>query len=339
MVLWDLTIEGDFEIREQRGDVSIEICTMQNPIEYGTQVMTEWGQRSSAQGQRARLVLGGDLPFSPDVFPVVLHPMVLSLGGWASTAVLARRLFAYQDFTYALELDVIAPVAAKLARGSSVLGAEPALIKDALCIAVDEPLHAHAALSVKQEVAARLHITPSLETTLPRCLRSLNSELSEAPSEQRALIELIFSIVSETLITSTLAVLPRDERVMLEVRQAAFAHAQDEAFHHRVFARILEILWSRWSSSERERYAPLLARFMREFLSPDLEAISLWLQEAGFRRSVAQSVIEDTYPDKLIVAAIQNSAQASMRVMQRAGVLQNRCAQDQFASHDLLAAA
>jgi hypothetical protein len=99
----------------------------------------------------------------------------------------------------------------------------------------------------------------------PAFLRALTREQDGFGEKFKELALLAFTCVSETLITSSLANVPADERVMRAIRDMILEHARDEAKHHLYFSCFMEIMWHqltvaempeaawRWRSRRRKR--------------------------------------------------------------------------------------
>lgn len=287
--------------------------------------MAQWSQRAFVRGREdAPLALGlGRLPFSPALFPLAVHPLVKELGDGASDYLLAQRLYAYLDWTVELETRVVAPVSYGLAEHQYGLPNDPSLIEDALKIACDEAYHALDALETRRKVVESCGVQPVSQRIVPTFLAALEKAKSDSPPDRRGLVPLIFAIVSETLITATLTRLPNDPDVDPLVRRVVLHHALDEAQHHAVYSRILEMLWDRWSEDQRSLHAPLLARFIEAFLAPDVGAARSWLLQLGVTEKVAAGIVEDVYAPSEVLRDMRLAAAPSLESMRRAGLFEN----------------
>jgi hypothetical protein len=288
--------------------------------------MTRWDERASVR--RATVddqpdTAFGLLPFSVDLYPVAGHKAVAERGPDVGRFLLTQRLNQYLDFTTRLENGIVTKVATDVFDGRFELGGGPALALDAQRIGVDEQWHALEAARTKQEVAVAVGIPPALCLIDPPFLRVLRMRMAEARPEDRLTVRLVFAIVSETLITGTLTLLPADSTVLPIVRSVVRRHARDEALHHAVFAQVAALLWSSWPNSRKDLFAHLFAEFMEAFLRPDLEAFVTGLLAAGFDRAEARAIIDDLYPSKTVRELTIKSARPSLLALEEAGIAEH----------------
>jgi len=289
--------------------------------QYRTQ-MTIWG-RSPGDAEVAReFVDGGNgtLPFSENLFPLVRHPLVREAGSEAGKWLLAQRCYAYLDWTFALETDVVLPVAGRLADDIYDLAAGPALSEDAFKIILDEGFHSIEAMHAKLAVAAATGIAPLAGFIQPSFLARLRASEDATDREQRLMARFVFALVSETLITGFLTDLPEDHTVLPVVRATVRRHAIDEASHHRVFAKVMAIAWDRWSLRQRDLYAPWFAEFLDAFLAPDRRASAFWLHRLGLAEAAIHGLLEDVFAPSVQAPLIRRGAEPSLRAMRRAGL-------------------
>jgi hypothetical protein len=294
-------------------------------VEYRAQ-MSKWAASvpAAAPPQREDKAAPGMLPFSRELLPLVDHPLLRQVGHQGSLWLLAQRLYSYMDWTFALETNVVLPVAGKLLQHGYGLDGGPELREDALKIIVDEGHHALEAMSTKNAVVAATGVVPVQAYTPPSFVARLARVEGESPASERAVVRLVFAMVSETLITSLLTKLPKDETVLPVVRAAIRQHAHDEARHHSVFAKVMEVAWSRWSVAEQDRYAPLFADFLEAFLLPNVAAADSWLRCLGIADDVRGAVLEDVYAPSRLRSSIREASEPSLRAMRRAGIFDNR---------------
>jgi hypothetical protein len=269
--------------------------------------------RASSEAEQA------GLPFSLALFPVATHPLVTRLGPSVTYRLLAQRLYAYMDWTIVLETDAILPVVKAIVEDGYDLGGGLELQRDALKIVYDEGKHAWEAMSTKHEVIAMTGIFAEPSAT-PGYLHCLRRAREEAQPGDQTMIDLLFAIVSETLITKMLTQLPRDETVLPLVRSTVLDHARDEARHHLVFAQIIQIAWARWAPDQRARYAPLLAEFVAAFLQPDLGSIRRWLVASSLPEVEARAVIEDVYSPSAVHQDMRDASLSGLYALRQAGL-------------------
>jgi P-aminobenzoate N-oxygenase AurF len=277
------------------------------------------------------------LLFTPELVPAAIHPLVTRRGDRAVRRVLAYHLLGHLDFTDALENEVITPVTYMIGRGQLNLSLPAAMLADARKIAVDEMYHALFATNFMQEIAAASEL-PASQPRRPCFLRKLDEIKVGHEREMVLLLMLFFAIISETLITATLTRVPKDERVADEVRQVLSDHAEDEARHHAYFADVLALCWPQLKPSQRAIIGPLLPRLIMLFLAPDLDEVQGWLIQIGLSAREVDHVIEQAYCGPNAGASLQSSAHATLRLMKRAGVLDDPRTADSFSESGLLTA-
>jgi hypothetical protein len=277
---------------------------------------------------------GAKLFFTPELVPLVEHPLVSAQGDDAIHQVLTRHLLSHLNFTDVLENEVVTPVAYMLWRRKLDLSLPPAMLVDARKIAVDEMHHALLATGFIEEISALSGVDP-LPAQCPSFLLELDVIKSQHESRHVPLLMLCFAIVSETLITSTLTQVPNDDRVVAGVRTILKDHAEDEARHLVYFAQILTTCWPRLTPAQRALVGPLLPRFISMFLAPDLLDVQGCLAALGFSADAAEQIIEEVYPRERILSDIRLKADSSVRLMRRAGVLEDPRTSDSFCQFGL----
>jgi len=267
--------------------------------------------------------------FTPELVPAAAHPAVRALGPNAIHHVLTHHLFEHLSFTDALENEIVTPVASMIARRQLGFAFPAGMLTDARKIAVDEMHHALLTGGFMDDVAAQSRVSPP-PGRRPAFLLALDDIKSALDRSLAPLLTLFFAIVSETLITGTLTKVPNDERVVGGVRKILRDHAEDEARHHVYFAEVLLRCWPQLSSSERAVVGPLLPRYIELFLGPDLLGVQISLNRLGLCASDAERVIEESYAAGCTRPALRAGSEAIMRLMKRAGVLEDAHTADAF---------
>ena len=139
---------------------------------------------------------------------------------------------------------------------------------------------------------------------LPHFARRLRAIMRTVAPDQRTLYTLMFSIVSETLISATLASLPADRHLLPAVRAIAADHAQDEGRHHAYFRTLLVHLWSALDKETRSQIAARVPELIFAFLEPDLTATTFALADTGLDDKLIDQVIHESYPRAEVVADV-----------------------------------
>lgn len=279
----------------------------------------------------------GTLPFSESLFPLVRHPLIKAAGPMAASWLLAQRLYGYLDWTFALETDVVLPVARRMAAADFYqLQAGADLATDARRIILDEEFHAAEAIDAKHAVVKATGILPATPYIPPSFMTRLETVERRTESHEQQWVRFVFTLVSETLITGLLTDLPRDDTVLPVVRETVRRHAIDEAGHHRVFAKVMAIAWDRWSQEQRERYAPWFAEFLKAFLAPDENSTAHWLKHLGLAREDIRAVIEDVFAPSAQAQRIREASEPSLRAMRRAGLFDHQSFVDALGADGLI---
>lgn len=291
----------------------------------------DWNTRSAVRSKPLPEFTRTDarLFFTPELVPLVDHPLISARGDHVIRQVLTHHLLGHLNFTDALENEVVTPVAYMLGRRRLDFALAPAMLVDARKIAVDEMHHALYAAGFVEEISALSGVDP-LPVRRPSFLLELDTIKALHESRHVPLLMLCFAIISETLITGTLTQVPHDERVVTGVRTILKDHAEDEARHHVYFAEILTTCWPRLTSAQRALAGPLLPRFISMFLAPDLLGVQDCLAALGFSASTAEQIIEEVYPRERIISDIRVKADSVVRLMRRAGVLEDPLTSDSF---------
>jgi hypothetical protein len=297
----------------------------------------DWNTRSAVRSKPLPEFVSGDakLFFTPELVPLIAHPLIAAQGHEVVHEVLTRHLLGHLNFTDTLENEVVTPVAYMLGRRKLDFSLAPAVLVDARKIAVDEMHHALFAAGFVGEISTLSGVDP-LPVQRPSFLLELDTIKSLHESRHVPLLMLGFAIISETLITSTLTQVPNDDRVVAGVRTILKDHAEDEARHHVYFAEILTTCWPRLTSAQRALVGPLLPRFISMFLAPDLLDVQGCLATLGFSAAVAEQIVEEVYPRERVISDIRQKADSVVRLMRRAGVLEDPRTSDSFQQFGLI---
>lgn len=205
-----------------------------------------WYERAAVRTAERRELSPGDedrLLFPPDLVPIARHRLIVDGPPRIHRQVLARHAYRYLDFTARLELVVVNRTVAGIAQGSVAVDVPDQMRLDAYKIYCDEAYHALTSADLIRQLSARTGIPP-LPAEEPFFLTRLARIQESVAPEIRPLVELLFVICSETLITSTLAEVPDDPSIVAAVRHSVRDHAKDEGRHHAYFVAFLRYLWA-----------------------------------------------------------------------------------------------
>ncbi|WP_369173400.1 diiron oxygenase [Streptomyces sp. R28] len=280
-----------------------------------------WYERAGVR-QAPRRVLEGDEQeryyFSPDLVPIAHHPLVKGLPAGCFEEVLVQHLYRYLDFTARLEYVVVNRTVLGIAQGSVGVELPEEMRFDAYKIYCDEAYHTLFSADLSRQVQQRTRVVPRLPDE-PYFLVRLREILEELPSQDRALAEMLFVIVSETLISASLAEVPERSDVVAAVRSTVRDHASDEGRHHAYFAAFLRYLWGQLSASERRRSGLLVPRLIETFLQPDLPAVREELAGYGLSRDEAEHVVAETYTREAVGDHLAATSRQTVRYFEALG--------------------
>jgi hypothetical protein len=298
-----------------------------------------WFDRATVRRGPRRLLDdgGGDgrYLFSPDLVPLAAHPAVRALPPPSFARVLIQHLYRYLHFTASLEHLVVNRTVLGVAHGTLGVELPEAMRFDAYKIYCDEAYHALVAADLARQVRARTGVPPLPEGT-PYFLRRL-AEIQDALGPELApLVELLFVVCSETLISATLADVPDDPRVAGAVRATIRDHALDEGRHHAYFAALLRFLWGQLDPATRRTAGRLVPELVMTFLRPDLPALRAELVGLGMTLDAAEEVLAEVYDAATVAASAQATARATVRHFADLGALDDGAVRAEFEKHRLL---
>ncbi|MDH6109374.1 hypothetical protein P3T36_000146 [Kitasatospora sp. MAP12-15] len=297
-----------------------------------------WDSRASVRSAERREIADGDvdLPyFLPELVPLAQHKAVQELPPAVLDQVLIQHLYRYLDFTTKLEQLVVNRTALGIAQGSVGLRLPEEMRFDAYRIYCDEAYHALFSADLLRQVRRRTGVDPLLPE-LPYFLRRLQRMQETAGAAHRQLMELMFVIVSETLISGSLAELPQDSNVVPAVREVIRDHAQDEGRHHRYFSIFLKHLWGQLDGSERRDAALMVPQLIHTFLHPDTAAMQGELGRYGFDADTACQIVAEVLPDSVLKESARSAAAQTVRLVATLDMLDIPQVAEEFAAAGLL---
>lgn len=291
----------------------------------------EWYNRASVRS-KPRRICGEVAPtahfFPIECTPVVGHPALANLGPAVIEECLVQHLFSYLRFTDGLEHEVVNQTTRRIATGASGFEVPATARLDAYKIYCDEAYHSLFSADLMQQIADLSGFNYQSFRRHP-ALEYFHSTVEAVESEHRAWFELFFVIVSETLISGTLAKIPQSPNVVPAVRSLVADHAEDEGRHHCFFAQVCEFAWPQLSENLRHRIGIELPRFILSFLTPDFPAIQTFLARYLNVKQVA-TVLEECYPSSALAASAQTAARATLAVFEQGGIFNRPDVADAF---------
>ena len=270
--------------------------------------------------------------FSPDMVPVAAHPLVRALPDDVFRQILIQHLYRYLDFTAKLESIVVNRTVLGIALGTVGVRLPPGMRLDAHKIYCDEAYHTLICADLASQVRAVTGVEPRLPGE-PFFLHRLAEIQDAIPPEFRSLAELLFVIVSETLISATLAEIPDSADVVGAVRETVSDHAGDEGRHHAYFALFLKLLWGQLTPAERERAGVWVPRLADAFLRPDVAAIRDELADYGMPPEDIETVLAEVFPASVMDTHRSHVARYTLRYFTELDAFDTQQSQQELADH------
>ncbi|MCU1640741.1 MAG: hypothetical protein JWN03_1016 [Nocardia sp.] len=273
--------------------------------------------------------------FPPELFPVLSAPALGDLGDRIRQQALLHALYQYLHFTTVLEQQAVLPVTSliSLGRAGVVLPAE--MRADAFKITTDEAWHAQFAYDFVRDLESVTGV-PSDALVEPRFVQAVARLREEVEPGRRRLADLLFTTVSETLVSQLLTDIPRDSRLPRPVRDVVADHAMDEGRHQTYFKRFLRELWVQLDAAERRFAGPLIPRLVEAFLAPDLLSVEAILLCSGVPSALAEDALDQTFSTGRTAGALAAAARVTVRSFTEVGALEDPGTHAAFASSGLV---
>lgn len=297
-----------------------------------------WEIRASVRSKPRRVMDAdgnGLLFFPPESVPAVSHELVTARGAELEHRVLVHSLYQYLHFTTVLEQLTVLPVTARLSLNRSGLELPVGMRADAFKITTDEAWHAQFSYDFTNEVE-RVTAIPAIAVVEPGFVRLLDRVRSTFEPSAGNLVDLVFAVVSETLVSSLLSDIPKDRRLPVPVRELVADHAADEGRHHAYFRYLLRWLWPQLSLAEQRMIGPRIPEFINVFLRPDLFSVASVLRVCSFSEADISTILHDSYGQNSPVFTIEPAARATVRAFAEVGAVKDPATRDAFAAAGLL---
>jgi hypothetical protein len=309
------------------------------PVHYDYKSrLSDWDSRAGVRAGPRRLLdeeATGKVYFSTPLVPLIRHPLIVKLGPEAERSLLIYHLYSYLDFTASFEIEVVNRGAQRIAFGKSGIDLPGEMLFDAYKIYCDEAYHSLFSIDLKVQIEAATGIK-ALPYNFGDFLRRLRKAHAAVPSNLRGISGLLFVIVFETLISSTLNKIPKDEQVITAVRKMIADHADDEARHHAFFSSLLDVLWPQLSKRQKSILGPILPHFIIKALEPDYASIRRRLKLYDLRPDEIDQVIEESYPWPEVISGLRKTAGATLRLFERNGLFEDRETLEEFQRSGLI---
>lgn len=277
----------------------VDIGTMEGRVSSAlggdSSVFKRWYSKASVRNSPQRLFCEEDIRkeiYPKELVPYYNHPLLDKAN---RNHLLVYSLYRYLIFTINLEISVVNETTRRLFMSQFPINLELSELVDAQKIYVDEAYHALFSTDMLVQVSELTGI-PVPELPIPFFLEWLERE--SVNHQDKELFLLIFTCVSEMLITDNLISVREYENVPQSIREMLNDHVADEAKHHIFYKNVLEKLLS--SEIDREYIISTADSCIRAFNMPDFEQLKTCLVLSGLSDSESVKVINDTYSEELI---------------------------------------
>ncbi|MGW0635017.1 diiron oxygenase [Nocardia salmonicida] len=296
-----------------------------------------WSERSTVRSAPRRILDSGDTKqvFSADLVPLARHDLVRELPAEVMNRILAQHLYRYLTFTITLEQTVVNPIALGIAHATLGVRVPARMAFDAYRIYCDEAYHAVFSADLIQQVHSYTGIEPR-SVAAPYFVTRLRQIQATVSPELRPVVELLFVVCSETLISATLANVPEDPLVHAAVRDSIRDHAQDEGRHHVYFAAFLRQLWHQLDPGTRRDLGPMVPELIMAFLQPDLREAEAELLGYGLTRDATEQVLAEVYDEYTVRDYARATARLTVRHFAALDLLDDPATADRFHASGLI---
>jgi len=274
-----------------------------------------------------------------------MHPFPPSLVPWAARLeaqfgpgvlhqALAQCLYGYLRFTEELELRSINQVGLQIALGQTAVPISRDLRSRAFLLVRDEAHHA----AVSDQIAVQLESLTGVSPRVfgePQFLQRLTALRARIAGDVGRQLETAFATISETLISGSLALIPRDPTVLPLVRDYAGAHAVDEGRHQTYFAEFFGEWWPQLPCDMRAGLGPLLPELCLAFLEPDRNLHQQVLEDCGLSPRESRDWLQESWPASARGTAARRPLQATLSLFSRSGVFEDGATCEAFAEYGL----
>lgn len=300
------------------------------------QGMDGWEERASVRVTPRRKIEqpSSHSRFFPEsLVPVASHPLVRALPETQLDCLLTSHAYRYLDFTEQLETLVVNRVALGIARGTVGIPVSRATRVDAYRIYADEAYHALVSADLIMQLEHATGQAPRQQRA--GFLHQLDQIFAQVEPSHRALVEILFVICSETLISGTLTVSSPGPDVEPTVVQAVRDHARDEGRHHVFFADYLRVLWAALSRDERRLAGRMVPSLVAAFLSPETTQVRTDLIQAGLDPGAAEQVVRETFAPERVRDYNLRSASRTLGYFADLGAFDDSCASERLGEQEL----
>jgi hypothetical protein len=305
------------------------------PPDTARSPLASWSARASVRARpHPAAAAGTAFAFPRELVPITSHPLLAEREDLCAQAA-ARHLFRYLHFTAMLEHLVVNRTVLALAHDRTGFELPDRMRLDAYKIYVDEGYHALVAAELATGVARQLG-AGALWRTTPYFLRRLDALMAGASADLAPLLEMLFVVCSETLISGMLSRTADMPGLQEPIRAALSDHAHDERRHHAYFAELLRRVWPQLRPSARRDAGMVVPKLIEAFLRPDFDDMRAELLGYGLAREAVEQVLAETFPDAVVEADRRRIARYTVRYFVEVGALEVAEVAEAFAASRLV---
>jgi hypothetical protein len=141
----------------------------------------------------------GKVYFSPNLVPIIRHPLVVKLGPSVEREILIQHLYNYFDFTSCFEIEVVNWGVQRIFLGKTGFELPGEMLLDAYKIYCDEAYHTLFCADLKGQVQAATGVAPN-PLNFQAFLSKLEKVQETVPADLKPTTRLFIVILFETLI-------------------------------------------------------------------------------------------------------------------------------------------
>lgn len=298
-------------------------------------IFQNWNEKSSVRSAPRRILQPEEAHldlFPRHLAPISQHSIIASKYADKISELLCLQLYRYLYFTINLELIIVNPniLRVSLASKEFMLSEQESLAT--VKMYVDEGYHALFCMDLAKQLNRITNLSPNHNTD-PHFLKEYRRITSE--SSDSALAGIMFTSVSETLITGSLSEVAIDGSTPSSVKELMKDHARDEARHHAFFK---ELIWRIGKNNPLglQKMLHLIPESIYAFIQPDMEQLRASLLQVGVTRDDTEQILHETYPTDEITKYARNSAKDLLGFLDSEGISRNARLNEKLEEYQLI---
>lgn len=273
-----------------------------------------WDRRAAVRAVPSRVPEARDLRFPEEFVPIAAHERIRSGSPDLVDMILSKSLYRFLNFTHKLELLVVNTVTLNIAVNRYNIDIPRDIRLDAHRIYTDEAYHALFSFEMMIKMNTALPDYKFIENT-PPFIALFQNLVANYDNREKALLELMFVVTSEMLITGTLHEAGNLLNLDDGVRNMLRDHARDEARHHGFYSQFLAYIWETLQPQDRIMCLIAIPQFVRIYCEPDHAGIRTDLREFGCSDKEANDIYHSVYTDDVIRAHAYNCGSNLFRIL------------------------